>query len=316
MYGSWSSTTSHGADRPVGRTYWSPLASPRRSPSTPAAASAPPRRHLLLGHRAAVGLDQHRHRREHARRERLLEQLEALDRLDRLLEEGRGRVVDLVREQPEGAGDEHDQRSRPAPAPGAAGRGRRSAARRRAAGSPRARGRRRRSPRRGQKPRRPKIVSSAGSSVSPASIALRDADRGHRAERRGVARVRDDQDQHRQRHGQPAGEDRGAGPAQGAAPSPSCLSSVRAQLLAQSRDQQQAVVGADAEHQHDQDRGRVRGDGRAALRQQVDEARWRSCRRRRRRSAASAPPAPRGRSRRAGPARGARSRTAASCRCR
>ena len=97
-----------------------------------------------------------------------------------------------------------------------------------------------------------------------------DADRRDRAERRRVLRVGQRQDQHRQGHGQAAGEDRGPRAAQGARHR-LVLVLGRAQLLAQSRDQQQAVVGADAEHQHDQDRGRVRGDGRAALRQQVDE---------------------------------------------
>jgi hypothetical protein len=45
-----------------------------------------------------------------------------------------------------------------------------------------------------------------------------------------------------------------------------------AQLLAEARDEQQAIVGPDSEHEHDQDPGRVRGHGGARLRQQVDEA--------------------------------------------
>ena len=112
------------------------------TPSTPCAAWAAAAI-CCLGHRAVLGLDQHRHRREHPGRERLLEQLEALDALDRLLEEGRGRVVDLEREQPERPGDEDADRHQQRRPRALRARGRRTAARRPASARRRARGRRR-----------------------------------------------------------------------------------------------------------------------------------------------------------------------------
>ena len=123
---------------------------------------------------------------------------------------------------------------------------------------------------RGQKPRRPVMVSSAGSSVSPA--VKRD---GHPDRRDGAERVRaadggDEQHEHGQRDGQAAGEDRRAG-----APDRELhrlvLVLVPAQLLAVARDQQQAVVRPHPEHQHHEDRRAVVGDRRPRLGVQVDE---------------------------------------------
>ncbi len=71
-------------------------------------------------------------------------------------------------------------------------------------------------PLRGQKPLRPKIVSSAGSSVRPASMPAEDPDRGDRAQRRGELCVGQGQREHRERDGQPRGKDRRAGTGDGA----------------------------------------------------------------------------------------------------
>ena len=73
-------------------------------------------------------LHQHRHRRQRPGREVLPQHLEALHALDRLLEEGGARVVDLVREQPERAEQEDTAGDRQRRARAAAGPGRRSAA--------------------------------------------------------------------------------------------------------------------------------------------------------------------------------------------
>ena len=198
--------------------------------------------------------------------------LKPVDGVDLLLEERRGRVVDLVGEDAERAGDEDrdgdDQRERGAlqhlvaeAAPDA------HAARRR-----RGPGRTRRRSCRGQNPRLPKIVSSAGSRVRPATIAQKTpiaavgpselvlpASASRRTSIasvtvRPLARI--------------AGPERVR-----ACAIASCLSSSRPQLLAVSRDEQQAVVGPHAEHQHHEDAGAVRGDGLARLGQQVDEGR-------------------------------------------
>src|SRR5690349_21922603 len=65
---------------------------------------------LLLVHGPVVALDEDRGRRERAGGERVPQGVEALHRLDRVLEEAGGGVVDVVGEQPEGAGDEDQAR--------------------------------------------------------------------------------------------------------------------------------------------------------------------------------------------------------------
>ena len=97
-----------------------------------------------------------------------------------------------------------------------------------------------------------------------------DADRRDRPEGGRELRVGERERQHRQRDGQPRRQDRRAGTAHGPRHRV-VLVLDQVELLAVSRDEQQAVVGGYPEHQDDQDRGAVRGHRRARLGVEVDE---------------------------------------------
>ena len=106
----------------------------------------------------------------------------------------------------------------------------------------------------------------------PGEHAADDADRRDGAERCGELRVGEHEGQHRQRHGHAGGEDRRPG-APDRAFHRVVLVLDPVQLLAIAGHQEQAVVGRDPEHQDDQDRGAVGGDGRARVGVEVDERR-------------------------------------------
>ena len=124
---------------------------------------------------------------------------------------------------------------------------------------------------RGQKPRRPTIVRRAGSSVRPASSAAATpiADTGPSALVDPVSASSSTSIAAIDRA--PARQHGGAGASQRARHR-LVLVLDAVQLLAVAADEQQAVVGAHAEHQHHEDPGRVRVDGVAGLGVQVDEA--------------------------------------------
>ena len=98
-----------------------------------------------------------------------------------------------------------------------------------------------------------------------------DPDRGDGSERVRAADLREQQHEHRQRDGQPAGEDRGPAAPEGGLHRV-VLVGVAAQLLAVARDQQQAVVRAHPEHQDDEDARAVVRHRRARARVEIDEA--------------------------------------------
>jgi hypothetical protein len=98
------------------------------------------------------------------------------------------------------------------------------------------------------------------------------ADRRHRPERVGRAGVGQQQHEHRRHDRAAARQHSGPGAAERAGHR-LVLVLDPVQLLAIAADEQQAVVGAHAEHEHDEDPGRARADRVARLRVQVDEAR-------------------------------------------
>ena len=98
-----------------------------------------------------------------------------------------------------------------------------------------------------------------------------DPDRGHRPQARGGVHVREDQAQHAEHHGQRAGDDRRRRPVQGERHGLVPVL-VAMQLFSISRDEQEGVVGAGAEHQHRQDAGTLPVDGEVGvLGEQVDD---------------------------------------------
>ena len=218
---------------------------------------------------AVVADHEDRGRRQRAGRERLLHQLEALDRLDGLLEEVRRRVVHLPREQPERARDEHERRE---------GEGRAGALEdlvadpppHALAGDPLRVGVVLHRPGARPEPLAAEDREQRRQQRQPGEHAGEDADRRHGPERGRELRVGEGEGEHRQGDGQPRGEDRGPGAAHGARHRV-VLVLDPVELLAVARHQEQAVVGRDPEHQDDQDRGAVRGDGRAGVGVEVDE---------------------------------------------
>ena len=126
---------------------------------------------------------------------------------------------------------------------------------------------------RGQKARSPSTASSAGSRVKAASEHHRDPDRQDRAEPVGRLQVGDEQDQHRRDHGRRPRRRSPARVSRSAAGSASAGGRPRCELLAVAVDEQQRVVGAGAEDQHQQQEGALGVDGDpAGLDQQVGDA--------------------------------------------
>ena len=100
-----------------------------------------------------------------------------------------------------------------------------------------------------------------------------DAEREDRPHLAGRVEVREAEHEHRRDH-DPAGREDRRRRAQRGARHRRVDVAVAAQLVPEAADDQQAVVGARAEHQHDQDRRRLAADGgRARLHQAVDRAR-------------------------------------------
>ena len=113
----------------------------------------------------------------------------------------------------------------------------------------------------GQNARRPNAASSAGSSVSAAGHHHDDPEREQRAHLARRVEVGEAEHEHRRDHDPAGGEDRRAG-ARGRAHHRRLDVVAAPQLVAEARHDQQAVVRARAEHQHDQDRRRLAADRR------------------------------------------------------